>query len=89
MKQGLILLAVSIVCCFSNSCRNDRADEELNWSCANTKTVPPRATPECLKEIETGSTEILKYYKAVPHFEHGKIDYYAMISNDHRSAKKN
>ncbi len=71
----LIFLVSSI-----SSCRNDTADQELSWSCADHRAKPyPTATPECLKQIEGERSEILKFYKAVPHMENGKLAYYSFI----------
>ena len=61
------------------SCREDVADRELDWSCADTKARPhPTATPECLAKIESEQPLILNYYNAVPVSENGSYSALAM-----------
>lgn len=71
----------------STSCRNDAADRELDWSCADTKARPhPTATPECLAKIKTEQPVILDYYNAVPVMLNGTISHYAIVDKNRNSS---
>ena len=68
------------------SCREDVADRELDWSCADTKARPhPTATPECLAKIKSEQPLILNYYNAVPVSENGTLSHYALIETNKNS----
>ena len=88
MKNHRLALSFATLAAFA-SCRNDDADRQLAWSCANTKVSPPQATSECMKQIEAQPGDILKYYRAVPRIENGKIASYAFyLQDDRRKAQK-
>lgn len=87
-KRPLVL--VSLLTASLWSCRNDNADDQLAWSCANTKVRPyAKASPECMKEIEANPGDILKFYKPVANLVAGRVESYTLYpADDRRPAKK-
>lgn len=80
------LLAFILMTSIYTGCRNDPADRELDWSCADTKAHPhPTATPECLTKIKAEQPIILESYNPVPVMKNGALSHYAIIEKDHSS----
>ncbi|MCX6119222.1 MAG: hypothetical protein NT027_16920 [Proteobacteria bacterium] len=82
---GLGLLVVI----FANGCRNDDYAESLKWSCAQPGVKEVFASVDCYNKMTRDEDPVLRFFRAVPIEENGKIVRYSLVEKPASALRQN
>jgi hypothetical protein len=82
---GLSLLLVT----FASGCRNDDFAESLKWTCAQSGVKEVFASVDCYNKMTRDEDPVLRFFRAVPIEENGKIVRYSLVEKPASALRQN